>query len=141
MKRIITIIFLAIVVLSVHAQTILDSLPYVTIYQDSMITKLVESKIKNAELIETETDGFRVQVFSSNNHQSAKNEALQMEKYLLEQVTVKVYVNYFSPFWKVRLGDFRTYEEAQAFKEELIKQLPELQGESYIVKDKIQVLQ
>ena len=141
MKRIITIIFLAIVVLSVHAQTILDSLPYVTIYQDSMITKQVESKIKNAELIETETDGFRVQVFSSNNHQSAKNEALQMEKYLLEQVTVKVYVNYFSPFWKVRLGDFRTYEEAQAFKEELIKQLPELQGESYIVKDKIQVLQ
>ena len=48
-----------------------------------------------------------------------------------------VYVNFIQPFWKVRIGNFKTVEEAKAYKEELVKQFPELQAESYPVKDMI----
>ena len=43
------------------------------------------------------------------------------------------------PFWKVRLGDFLTREEANAFKLQVVKFFPELQGSTYIVPDLVTV--
>ena len=80
-----------------------------------------------------------MQIFSSNRQQTAKEEALVLEKKMTEALSTAVYVAYIAPFWKVRLGNFRTYEEANAFKVHLITQFPELQGDTYIVRDKIQV--
>lgn len=59
--------------------------------------------------------GYRIQVFSSNNQQTAKTEAFRREtaiKQALPEMTS--YVRYQAPFWRVRVGDFRTYEDAYA---------------------------
>lgn len=45
------------------------------------------------------------------------------------------------PFWKVRIGDFRTYEEAKEYKKLFVEQFPSIMGDTYIVRDKIQVWQ
>ena len=117
---------------------ILDEMPLVRVQQDSLIELLLKEKIYG-KTEQTEVDGFRVQIFSSNRQQTAKEEALNLEQKMTEALSIAVYVSYIAPFWKVRLGNFRTLEEANAFKTQLITQFPELQGDTYIVRDKIQV--
>ena len=123
---------------SLQKPYILDDMPLVRVQQDTLIEALLKEKIYGrCELVEI--DGFRVQIFSSNRQQTAKEEALTLEKKMTEVLSTAVYVAYVAPFWKVRLGNFRTYEEANAFKAQLITQYPELQGDTYVVRDKVQV--
>ena len=120
--------------------TVFDSLPGVQLIQDSTVAVLLDEAVNGTrELVEM--DGYRVQVYSSNQQQTAKAEALELETKLKEKVNQTVYVQYLPPFWKVRLGDFRSYDEAREYKSLFIQQYPELMGDTYIVRDKIQVLQ
>lgn len=120
--------------------SILDSMPGVQIVQDSAMTVLLDEAVNGKrELVEI--DGYRVQVYSSNQQQTAKGEALDLEAQLKDKLDQTVYVQYIPPFWKVRLGDFRTYEEARKYKNLFIEQYPDMMGDTYIVRDKIQVYQ
>ena len=120
--------------------SILDSLPGVQIVQDSAMTVLLDEAVNGQrELIEI--DGYRVQVYSSNQQQTAKSEALELETKLKAKISQTLYVQYLPPFWKVRIGDFRTYEEAKEYKKLFVQQYPDMMGDTYIVRDKIQVMQ
>jgi len=82
--------------------------------------------------------GYRIQVFSSNVQRTAKTEAFNIEKDIRTAFPdLGVYVSYTSPFWKVRVGDFKSSDEAQAFRSELITAFPNLKNAIYTVKDKI----
>lgn len=119
--------------------SIFDSLPGVQIFQDSAMYVLLDEAIHGKhELVEM--DGYRVQIYSSNRQQTAKSEALELETKLKDALNQTVYVQYLPPFWKVRIGDFMTYEEAREYKKLFVSQYPELMGDTYIVRDKIQVL-
>ncbi len=121
--------------------SILDTLPGVQIIQDTTIGVLLD-EAKNGKRELVEIDGYRVQVYSSNQQQTAKSEALDLEEKLLkDKINQTIYVQYLPPFWKVRLGDFRTYDEAREYKKLFVQQYPEMMGDTYIVRDKIQVLQ
>lgn len=103
---------------------------------DKRIDQIVNTKrvASNAETM----SGYRVQVFSSNAQRTAKTEAFRIEKMIRELFPDQpIYVNYISPFWKVRVGDFKTLQEAQKFRQELIDIFPELKSETYTVKDQI----
>ena len=127
-------------VLFVILLSILDSLPGVQLIQDSALTALLnEAIVGKRELVEM--DGYRVQVYSSNQQQYAKSEALELEAKLKENVGHTIYVQYQPPFWKVRIGDFRTAEEAKEYKRIFVQQYPAMVGETYVVRDKIKVLQ
>ena len=115
--------------------------PYATVYQDSLITKLLDAKISGAERQEKEVDGYRVQIYSSNRQQIAKGEAISLQQQLSNQLDLPIYVQYMPPFWKVRVGDFKSYDAAREYKERIIGLFPELQGDTYVVRDKIHVLQ
>ncbi len=114
-----------------------DSVTHATvrIHQDKRIeTLLANKKFTN----QTTTNGFRVQVFSSNVQQTAKNKAFNIEKQIQEAFPdLLVYVNYTSPFWKVRVGDFKSKSEAQVFKSQLIDSFPIMKSEIYIVPEQI----
>lgn len=127
-------------ILFVILLSVFDSLPGVQIIQDSTVAVLLNEAINGKrELVEM--DGYRVQVYSSNQQQTAKAEALELETRLKDKVTQTIYVQYLPPFWKVRIGDFRSYDEANEYKKIFKEQFPELMGETYIVRDKVQVLQ
>jgi len=118
----------------------MDSLPGVQIIQDSAMVVLLDEAINGKrELVEAE--GYRVQIYSSNRQQTAKGEALDLETKLKDKINQTLYVQYLPPFWKVRLGDFRTYDEAKEYKKLFVQQYPELMGDTYIVRDKILVMQ
>ena len=120
--------------------SIFDSLPGVQIIQDSTVAVLLDEAVNGKhELVAI--DGYRVQIYSSNQQQTAKSEALDLEQKLLNTVNQTIYVQYLPPFWKVRIGDFRTYEEAKEYKKQFVALYPDLMGDTYIVRDKIQVMQ
>lgn len=149
MKKIAIILLVLLVALQVRADdalpeatvhpNLLDSMPGVEVLQDSAVGVLLQAAMQ-AKLEWVEIDGYRVQIYSSNQQQAAKSEALELETKIKTKIDQSVYVLYLPPFWKVRLGDFRTYEEAREYKKIFVEQFPEMMGDTYIVRDKIQVL-
>ena len=145
MKRLYLTLFAGMAVAFLMAQQpkkmITESMPNAVVHQDSAITRLIQERVFEMEHKTIEMAGFRVQIYSSNRQQEAKSEALLLEKDLKGRIDVPIYVSYNPPFWKVRLGDFKTQAEAQEYKNIFLKEHPELVGETYIVRDQIQVIQ
>jgi len=119
--------------------TILHDMPNARVVQDSLITLLMQEKIAGVTRGLMEMQGFRVQIYSSNTPSTSKQEAMLLEQNLRDSVEVPVYVLYTPPFWKVRLGDFRTMEEARTYKDTFVVAFPHYAPETYIVRDKIQI--
>lgn len=110
----------------------------VQFHQDIRIEDLV---INNAAQGTKELQGYRVQVFSSNEQRTAKDEAFKIEQRLKQGFPLhNVYVSYTSPFWKVRLGDFETQDEARMFAEEVAQKFPSLRNHTYTVRDRITLI-
>ena len=83
-------------------------------------------------------NGYRIQVYSGGNSRQAKNEATMMGNRVKSLfMDLSVYTHFSSPHWICRVGDFRTYEEAN----EVFRQLKETGRfrEAVIVKSKVNV--
>ena len=117
-----------------------DVMENAVVYQDSLIEELMRDKRLGRQRGQQEVSGFRVQVYSSNRQQEAKNEALALQQELKNKLDYPVYVISEPPFWKVRIGDFLKREDANAYKETMLLQFPDLYGSTYIVPDKVIVL-
>ena len=114
----------------------------VEVHQSPQISRLMQDRIDDVKREQVQIQGYRVQVFSSNKHATAKTEAFEVEKKLnSHNLDTEIYVLYNPPFWKVRTGDFRTQQEAIILRDELIERFPEWQGDIYVVRDQITVLQ
>ncbi|MBQ0137616.1 MAG: SPOR domain-containing protein [Bacteroidales bacterium] len=120
---------------------IFQAMKNVTIHQDSSITQLMEDHWVGRVRGEEEMPGWRLQVYSSNGQLQAKQEAEQLKEMLEKEITEPVYVIFTQPFWKVRIGNFRTVEEVKAYKEVLLEQFPDLHSSAYPVKDIIIIQQ
>lgn len=84
--------------------------------------------------------GFRTQVFSGNNQRKSKDEALQKEKEIKELFPdIPTYVEYDAPFWKVRVGDYRSQEEAFRTQRLLMSAFPTYAKEMYIVRAEVKI--
>jgi hypothetical protein len=117
-----------------------DIMENALIHQDSMIDRLMIDKRLGRQRGQQELNGFRVQVYSSNQQQVAKNEAISLQQDLKDKLDYPIYIISEPPFWKVRIGNFLTREEANTYKEQLLVQYPNLYGSTYIVPDKITIL-
>ena len=108
----------------------------VVVHQDSIMRAALEAQQVRGN--ETTMRGFRVQLFSSNNARTAREAAFKVEKTIREKLPhMAVYVTYTSPFWRVRVGNYPTHDDAQRLRQYLIEQLPQLSTETYIVPDQI----
>lgn len=118
-----------------------DSVTHATVkvHQDKRVESLVVGKrYINYSHEDRIISGYRVQVFSSNIQRTAKTDAFRIEKKIKEEFPDQtVYVTYPSPFWKVRVGDFRSQSQALAFRNKLIETFPNMRSEVYIVKEQI----
>lgn len=116
----------------------IESTSKVKVKQDSKLDRLIDDYISKKEVPSGPYSGagYRVQVFSSNTQPTAKDESLRIERQLRSTFPgYGVYRTYSSPFWKVRIGDFRTQADAQNFRNELTKVFPELRKETYTVRE------
>lgn len=116
----------------------------VKIHQDARIEQLIVnrggSNAPSGYQSQATVSGYRVQVFSSNTQRTAKNDAFKIEKQIREQYPNEgVYVNYSSPFWKVRIGDFKSMAQAQSFRNQLVEDFPNLRSETYVVREQVYI--
>ena len=111
------------------AQTIFDDLQTskpgkgeVIVNQPEALRKMVGVRLYGDNVEKTDStaflkiQGFRTQVFSGNSH-----------------------VSYTAPFWKLRVGDFRSHEEAYHMQRLLMTAFPSFGKEMYIVREEVKI--
>ena len=100
--------------------------------QDSRIDKMLSWHVENNK-IKNKIDGYRVEIFFSSDL-DAKVEALNIKEEFLEiYPNYNVHVKYISPNFRVRVGDFRTKNEAL----KLYKEIKDTYRVAFIVSDAI----
>ena len=96
------------------------------------MTQLVLKHIQINELKKGKTKGFRVQIHFG----SEKAKALEVKtKYLTLHYETPVYLDYQQPYFKIRVGDFRTKLEAYKFLQTISGDFPG----AFIVSDEIKL--
>ena len=84
--------------------------------------------------------GYRVQVFSDNNVRTAKNEARTKSRNISARFPqYKTYVMYTSPYWRLKVGDFRNRQDADEAAEELRRAFPAYAKEIRVVRDRVNI--
>lgn len=115
-----------------HAQQSKTDTIGVTIVQDKRVNQLVNRHVDNNKAERGLMPGFRVQIFFG----ASKKSALKVKAGFVEKLPdYEGYVIYDAPYFKVRVGDFRTHLEAQKLHKELYEEYPG----AFIVKDMIPI--
>lgn len=102
---------------------------FVRIQTDSRLDSLVEKNIetnKSANGIQ----GYRVQIFFGSERKQAQDAKTKLLQLMPDE---EVYLIYQQPYFKVRVGDYRTKLEAEAVYRKLLHEFDKL----FIVPDKI----
>ncbi len=100
----------------------------------------VEQKEEMQRPVNGRMAGFRVQVFSDNNARTAKNEARAKQRTISSRFPqYQTYVMYTSPYWRLKVGDFRSQQEANAAADELRKAFPAYSKEIRVVRDRVNI--
>ena len=102
---------------------------FVQVISDEKLDTLIEKNIESNKTING-IQGYRIQIFFGSERKAAHD---AKNKFALLNPEYEAYLIYQQPYFKVRVGDFRTKLEAQAlFK----KVLPEFER-VFIIPDKI----
>ncbi|MCH5319045.1 MAG: SPOR domain-containing protein [Paramuribaculum sp.] len=113
-----------------------DSLLLMLQFQEQSINGEDPEKSQNS--MKPKNYGFRIQIFSDNNAKTAKNEARIKSRNVGSHFPqYRTYVSYNSPYWRVKVGDFKTREEAESALQQMSKVFPAMKREMRIVKDRI----
>lgn len=103
------------------------------------------------EASDTETDsatkpktgkmvGYRVQVYADNNVRAAKAEARLRERAIGSAFpSYGTYVSYASPYWRLRVGDFRSQYEAEKAAAEIRSRFPRYAKEVRVIRDRVNI--
>lgn len=84
------------------------------------------------------TGGYRIQLYSGNNARTAKNEAANRAALVDSQFPeYATYIKYDAPYWRLKAGDFRSYEDASAALSRLKAAMPAYAREMRVVRDRI----
>jgi hypothetical protein len=110
-------------------ESVLEKKNKVIVFNDERVDQLLDV-YKSSFVLQ----GYRIQIFSDNKKQPARDEKA---KFLTLYNNVKAHEIYQQPFFKIRVGDFRTKLEAYKFQREIYENFPN----SFIVKDEIEVEQ
>jgi hypothetical protein len=116
----------------ISAQDITIPKGNVEVIQDERISQLV-SQYKNMNLRNQVVDGYRVQIFFDSGSNSKKRASDAMDDFVSRYPTSKVFLSYKEPYYRVRVGNFRTLNEAVGFQKKIISDYPN----AFPVKEKI----
>lgn len=120
----------------------------VTVYEDEAISHVLGRSMAPPRTVYSTADGvrfyrmrgFKIQAFSGNNQRTSRNEAQQKQGLLNtsfpEHETVILFE---SPFWRLRVGNFQTREEANTVLREMRQAFPAFGREMYVVVDEVKI--
>ena len=154
MKRLLIVLIVLIVSISSFSQAFNDSVIFkiyysnlvtksvkanqgtIAIYQDSSLLRLFNKHI-SINQNDINLSGWRIQIYNSSGKEAREEANEVRNKFMNSYFDTKAYLIYQPPFFKIRVGDFRTKQEAFA----LYKTLLTIYPLSYLVQDKINLPQ
>ena len=81
--------------------------------------------------------GYRVQVFDDNNPATARQDAQKFKQQMETRFPeFRAYIQFNSPYWRVKVGDFKTRSEAEAAMDGIRQAFPSI-GSIRVVRDRI----
>lgn len=118
----------------------------VVVRQPDVLRNMLGKRLHGEDVEKTDStaflkiQGYRTQVFSGNNQRKSKDEAFRKEKEIKELFPdVPTYVTYNAPFWRLRVGDFRSHEEAYHMQRLLMDAFPAYKKEMYIIREDVKI--
>lgn len=84
--------------------------------------------------------GYRIQVYNGNLSTSKAEVERRASALRRLAPDYTCYTTYNAPFWRLALGDFTSHEAARSARTKLLKVLPAWFKESYVVRDKVRIL-
>lgn len=116
----------------------------IVVHEDASVTeninanRLKKDTSKDAVIL---AKGYRVQVYSDNHPNKAKQRTFDVKKEIEEDFPEnKIYISFDAPFWKLHMGNFASYHEALLFSRLLKKELKKLENGIYIVQEEVEVV-
>ena len=100
--------------------------------QDPRLNNMINWHIEN-NLRKNGADGFRVEIYTSAASDAFEKSLQAKKEFLLIHPDINVHIKYNAPDFKVRVGDFRTKNEALALQKKILYKYPK----SFIVPDVI----
>lgn len=130
------IVCLLVFIVSLKAGAQVDS-NGVVVHKDPRIDMLVKKQIDINEETTRDTrrsmSGYRIQVINSND----RNKVFALKAKIYQSYPeLKPYLMYQPPFYKLKVGNFKTKEEAEEYRKELAREYP---TGLYVVRDIIEV--
>jgi hypothetical protein len=104
----------------------------VNIYQDSRVDAILKRHIEYNQQLEG-IDGYRIHIFFDAGNQSLSRANQAAARYQMLYPTDTAYVSFSEPYYRVRVGDFRTRLDADGYLQKIIKDYPN----AFVIKDKI----
>jgi hypothetical protein len=127
---ILTLLFLSLSGIALSQKV--ENLSYVN--RDPRIDRLIE-KHRQYNQANPGVDGFRVQIFFDSGNNSKRAAQTAREKFMEGYSEVGAYLTFNSPYYRVRVGDFRTKLEAEGFLFQLATAYPN----AFTVPDRIRI--
>jgi hypothetical protein len=124
--------FCVFITCSAKTQNLQPAIGNVEIVQDERISQLAD-QYKKMSLNNPEIDGYRVQIFFDSGSNSKNTAANIKGEFEIVYPEIKSYLSYKEPYYRVRVGDFRTLTEAVGFQKKIAIDYPN----AFPVKDKI----
>lgn len=106
-----------------QAQSLQPSKGEVEVIQDSRINQLTE-KYQKMSQNNPGVEGYRVQIFFDSGSNSKNKAASIKADFELKYPGVKSYLSYKEPYYRVRVGNFRTQIEADGFQKKIAMDYP-----------------
>jgi SPOR domain len=114
-----------------------DSTSSIVIHKDPRIDLLVKKQIEvNEETTRNArrfVSGFRIQVINTSDRNAAIAAKTKIYKLFPE---LKAYLLYQSPYFRLRVGNFKDQEEAEGYRKALSKEFP---NSVFLVRDTVEV--
>lgn len=104
----------------------------VTVHKDPKIDNVLEYMYRQMVPLRERLWGFRLQLLTTSSREQANN---MKSDFIGLYPQVRSYVTYSAPTFKVRVGDFRTREEASEFMLEIRPRFPG----AFIVEDLVEI--
>ncbi len=123
-----------ILLISIHFSLFSQEIPegHVQIIQDARIDTLL-SKITYKNEQNPGIDGWRVEIFFEAGNYSKQQARDAQSNFVRNHPNVPVYLLFQEPYYKVRVGDFRTKMEAEKLQKEIEREYPN----AFVVSDEI----
>jgi predicted RNase H-related nuclease YkuK (DUF458 family) len=104
----------------------------IQIIKDNRIDSLVNRYMYYSESNPT-LEGYRIQIFFDAGNTSLQNAYKVMEAFENKYPEENAYVSFKEPYYRVRVGDFRSRIEAEGFRQKIMPDYPN----AFVIKDNI----